>query len=405
MSIIIGWVLLALYVLLVLRWLSAHVELTLATRSGMLRPLSDTHSDTPRPAVAVIIAAHNEQAVIEQCLARVLAQDYPGLTVLVANDRSSDATGDIVRRVAAQHPNVRCVDIADLPEGWLGKTHALSVAARDARGDYLLFLDSDVELHPATVSTAVDLAQRHRLDFMSLWPKVTLVTFWERFLLPACGWTLGLWFPNVRPDRIDKTPVFANGQFLMMRREAYEQIGGHAAVPDEMAEDVSLAQLAARAGMRRYLGLGGLLLRTRMYEHLNQIVHGWTRIFIGTLARSWKLAATIFGALIGVVPAFIALAMFLPPALAGSPLTTIQWIWLIAAAVHLPLMYTVVYRYFRMAYDGRPHILLFPVALLGVCALLAWCMVLVAGVGTIRWGNMRYRVRGSRAIRSDRADA
>ncbi len=393
------YILLALYLLLVLRWLWAHVELTLATRSGMLRPLTGLDPTTPRPSVSVIIPAHNEEAVVGECLNRVLAQDYPDLQILIANDRSTDATGDIVRTFAADRPNVQCIDIHDLPEGWLGKGHAVWEASRRATGEYLLFVDSDVELHPAAVTTAVEVARRERIDFMSLWPKVSLRSFWERFLFPSCGWTLGLWFPNPRPDRIDKTPVFANGQFMMIHREAYEQMGGHAAVRDEMTEDVALARIAAKAGMRRYLGLGPHLLRTRMHESLSQIIHGWTRIFIGTLGKSWKLAATIFGALIGVVPAFIALAVLLGPALAGRPLTATQWVWLIAAIVHVPLMYSVVYRYFRMVYEGRPHIVLFPIALLGVSILLLYGMVLLAGVGTIRWGGIRYRVSGSRAVR------
>ena len=393
------WVLLTLYALLVFRWLWGHVELTTALRTGALAPTMPREPQTPQPPVSVVIAAHNEAETIERCLARVLVQDYPRLQVLIANDRSADDTGQIVRRIAADHPNVRCIDIHHLPEGWLGKTHAISVAARQADGEYLLFMDSDVELHPATVSTVVDLAERRRLDFLSLWPKVVVKGFWERFLLPALGWTLGLWFPNSRPDRIETTPVFANGQFLMIRREPYERIGGHAAVPDEMAEDVSLARLAKQAGLRRFMGLGGELLRTRMYESLEQIVHGWTRIFIGTLGRSWKLAFTIFCALIGVVPAFavpIALAI---RAASGQMPGPIQWTGWIVAAIHLPAMYGLVYRYFRVAYEGRAHVLLFPVALLGVSVLLGYCLILIHGWGTIRWGNLRYRVRGSRAVR------
>jgi chlorobactene glucosyltransferase len=398
------WVLFGVYALLVLRWLWGHLELRQAMRSGMLVPGARIDPAMPRPAVSVIIAAHNEAGTIGKCLERVLLQDYPDLQVLVANDRSTDATGQIVRDVAAGHPNVRCIDVRDLPDGWLGKTHAVSVAAAEATGEYLLFLDSDVELHPATVSTIMELVQRMRLDFLSLWPKVVFVGFWERFLLPAFGWTLGLWFPNVRIDRIEKTPVFANGQFLMIGRDAYRKIGGHASVPDEMAEDVSLARKARDAGLRRYMGLGGQLLRTRMYENLNQIIHGWTRIFIGTLGKGWKLGATIFGALIGVVPAFAAIAVLAAWACAGKAFGPMQWSWLVAAIVHLAAMYTLVHRYSLLAYEGRPHLVLFPVALLGVAILLVYCMFLIAGLGTIRWGNMRYQVRGSRAVSGRRAD-
>jgi glycosyltransferase involved in cell wall biosynthesis len=398
------WVLFGVYALLVLRWLWGHVELRQAMRSGMLVPGTHIDPKMPRPAVSVIIAAHNEAGTIGQCLARVLSQDYPDLQVLVANDRSTDATGQIVRDIAADHPNVRCIDVEDLPEGWLGKTHAVSVAAAQATGDYLLFLDSDVELHPTAVSTAMDLAQRRQIDFLSLWPKVILAGFWARFFLPALGWTLSLWFPNPRPDRTEKTPVFAAGAFLLIRKQAYEQIGGHAAVPDEMAEDVSLARRARDAGQRRYMGLGRNLFQTRMDESLNRIIHSWTRIFIGTLGAGWKLALTIFGALIGVAPAFAVMAILLVRASGGSGFGPMQWCWLVAAIIHVAAIYTVVYRYSCLGYEGRPHIAPFPLALLGVAALLGYCLFIVAGLGTIRWGNMQYRVAGSRAVSGKRAD-
>ncbi|MBU0641249.1 MAG: glycosyltransferase [Planctomycetes bacterium] len=394
------WAVLAFYGLVVLRWLWAHVELTRAVRVALLSPVADPDPHDLGVRLSVIIAAHDEEETIGRCLRRVLAQNYPDLQIIVANDRSSDDTGQIVRELARTHPNVCCIDIDELPPGWLGKTHALSIAAKHATGEYLVFTDSDVDWHPAMLATVVKLIRRERLDFLSLWPKVVLKSFWERFLLPACGSVLSLWFSHPRPDRIESTPAFANGQFLVIRREAYEQIGGHAAVPDEMAEDVALALRAQAAGLRRYLGVGRDLFQTRMYENLRQIERGWTRIFIGSLGARWKLVASILTVLLGYWTPFVVAGVLVARAVGGGGFEPLHWGWLVAAAVHLPAMYSVMYRHFALTYEGRPHVLLAPLALVGVAVLLVYCLLLISGVGSIRWGNVRYQLSGSRAVSS-----
>lgn len=393
----IGWVLFALYALVVLKWLWGHVELSRFARAATLRPAADAEP-VPPPRVSVIIPVHNEAAGVAACLERVLSQRGADLQVVVANDRSTDATGAIVGEIAGRHPNVRCVDIAELPPGWLGKTHALAVATQHADGEYLLFTDGDVVWSPNTLETVLAFVREQRIDFLSLWPKTIVRGFWEGLLIPACGWVLSLWFHARRPERIEDTPAFANGQFLLIRREAYERIGGHAAVPDEMAEDVALAARAARAGLRRYLGVGRELLATRMYENLPQIIAGWTRVFIGALGARWKLLMSIVLAVVGVWSAVAATAaglMQLGHTPDGGPGA---WLWLSAAAVHFFTMYTVLWRHLALGIEGRTYLLLFPLAVLGAVVLLVYCLLLIHGVGTIAWGGMRFRVVGSRAV-------
>lgn len=399
------WMLFAFYCLIVVRWLLGHVEINMAVRSGLLKPATHIDPKTLQVPVSVIIAAHDEEDTIARCLQRVLSQNYPARQIIVANDRSTDATGEIVRRIAEDHPNVQCIDIEELPDGWLGKTHALSVAARHATGEYLVFTDSDVDWHEATLTTIIDLAKRRNLDFVSLWPKVIVGSFWEGFMLPACGWVLSLWFRHIRQDRIESTPAFANGQFLTIRREAYEKLGGHAAVRDEMAEDVALAQRAKRLGMRRYLGLGRNLIQTRMYENLTQIVRGWTRIFIGALQARWKLVATIGAAFIGCFSPFVILVVLVILAADGKAFGTMEWAWLAAAVVHLIAMYSVSFRHFALTFEGSTYLPIFPLALVGVVILIIYCLPVISGVGSIRWGNVLYQVRGSRAIRSRQVTA
>ena len=307
------WLPAALYGVIVLRWLMGHWELTQAARSRLIASGPAGDWGDPPPRVTVVIAAHNEANTIGPCLASILGQGYPNLQVIVANDRSTDGTGEVVRAVAREHAQVRCVDIGELPEGWLGKTHAVSVATRQAVGEYLVFTDSDVIWHPSTLAAAVGLARREQLDFLSIWPRVIVASFWERLLLPACAYSLSLWFRRGPSENDQAIPAYANGAFLLVRRDAYDRIGGHGSVPTEMAEDVSLAKRARDAGLRRGLVLGGDMIRTRMHENLGQIIHGWTRIFIGALGARWKLAASILLAVVGsLTPFIVAIALAIP---------------------------------------------------------------------------------------------
>jgi cellulose synthase/poly-beta-1,6-N-acetylglucosamine synthase-like glycosyltransferase len=394
------WALPAFFALIALRWLYGHVEISAALRQRLQPAAADVA--VPPGRLSVIIAAQNEEATIRTCLERVLAQDHPDLEIIVANDRSHDRTGAIVREMAAAHANIKCIDIAELPTGWLGKTHAVWVATQHATGDALVFTDSDVEWHPRTLATVAALADRRQIDFLSLWPRVVLGSFWERLLLPPCGLLLATWYPSSDPEDLSKTPPFANGQFIFIRRAAYEQIGGHATVANEMTEDVALAARAKSAGLRCYVGLGSGLIETRMYENRRQIVRGWTRIYIGALGAMWKLVLTLVMIVLGYVVPFGVLAWLGVHAARGLPCGAWEWTWLALSVTHLAGMYSTIYRQGQLAYRGGPFTLLFPIGMMGAAAILLNAMRLLAGFGSVQWGNTRYRVRGSRAVASAR---
>lgn len=397
MMLVAGWMAWGLYALIVLLWLHGHLELTRAVRALSLRP-AEPSGAPPSPRVTVIVAAHNEAGGIRACLERIAAQDYPELRVIVANDRSTDATGGLVRGFAKTHPQVTCLDINELPAGWLGKAHALSVAAHQADGELLVFTDADVVWHPRLLWTVTEHMVRERLDLLSLWPKVVVASFWEGLLLPACGWLLLLWCRNRQPERVEQMPAFANGQLLAIRRAAYEQLGGFAAVRDELAEDVALARRAQAAGMRRYMGIGRELLTTRMYENLGQTVAGWTRIFAGVLQARWRMMLSIVAVGVGVWSALAVLIVLAARAGCGAPWGAGSTAWLVAAGVHLAAMYTLLRRHFATSFDGRTYLPLFPLALVGVVVLLVRAALVASGRATVRWGGMRYVVRGSRAV-------
>src|SRR5262249_40875649 len=143
------------------------------------------------------------------------------------------------------NPLLRTMHIPDepLPPGWTGKNHALHAGAAEASGDWLLFIDSDVIIQPQALARTVEAAQGRRYDLLSLMPTLASGSFWERLIVPLAGaavvglHTAGLANKNELPN-----VAFANGQFMLFRRSAYEEVGGHEVVKDQFCEDIAIAR-------------------------------------------------------------------------------------------------------------------------------------------------------------------
>ena len=234
--------LIALYGLVVLGTLARHWFLSAELRAAtFVGPESPTLRDGP--LVSVLVPAKDEERSIGDCLRSLLRQDYARLEILVVEDRSTDRTAELVRTFAASDARVRLLQVADLPPGWTGKTHALDVAQREARGEWLLFVDADTQLAPTCVSALLHDAVTRGADLESVLPSFETSSFWESVVQPFAGACLMVLFPLSRVnDARRRDLAFANGQFLLIRRRAYDTIGGHAAVRDKFVEDVHLAR-------------------------------------------------------------------------------------------------------------------------------------------------------------------
>ena len=242
-------------------------------------PVAAGARPTPRlPQVTVVVPARNEAENIERCVRSVLAQDYPALRVVVVDDNSTDATPAILAALAASDPRLIVVRGRPLPSGWTGKNFALAQAAPYLRGDWLLFIDADTWLEPTAVRAAVQHAQERHLGLLSLVPRQHLLSFWERVLQPVVLLVIALALPLRRmadPRRPDI--AYANGQFLLVRRAAYEKVGGHAAQRDAVVEDCALARAVKQAGYRVQLADGREVAHIRMYHDLRELWEGWSK--------------------------------------------------------------------------------------------------------------------------------
>jgi hypothetical protein len=352
-----------IYAALIAVWPIRHVVIAWAIRRlDILTPRSPRYDQPDPPLVSAIIPARDEEATLADCLASVCAQTYPNLEIVVVDDRSSDRTAEIARSFAETDPRVRVLTIEHLPEGWTGKTHALQTASGEAHGAWFWFLDSDTRHEPENLAIVMDYARRHNAALASLLPEMRCETFWEAVVQPLAGIVLVQSFPLfwVNDDR--KKLAFANGQYILIRRDAYMAAGGHQAVRHRFVEDIGLAERVKELGLPIRVAVAHGLGSTRMYASLGQLVRGWSRILYDALGRSpWRLLGKVLDPLVfsqsGHVAMLAALVM-----LATGHATFFAWCLLGMSVVHHVLSYTVLRRLYLLSVPGSRYVGWFPLA-------------------------------------------
>ena len=254
------------------------------------------------PTVAIIIPARDEAANIGRCLAAIIAQAYPAerLSVVIVDDHSADDTFAIAAAVAAEHRCVSVLRSPPLPPGWVGKSHAcwIGACAAGERAEWLCFIDADAWAEPALVAGAMAAVTAEKLDLLSLAPRQELQSFAERLIMPCGLYLLGFCQDLRAVQAPESHEAVATGQFMLIRRSAYEAIGGHAAVRHAICEDLMLARAVKRSGRRVLLQDGRHVLATRMYT-------GWATLWIGIsknlsemLGGPWRTAAIAVAAVV-----------------------------------------------------------------------------------------------------------
>ena len=238
---------------------------------------SGTCVPAPTPSsVTAIVPARNEEPVIAACITSLAGQ--PEIyEILVVNDQSTDATASVVRNLMEKIPNLRLLESGELPDGWVGKNHALWVGVQQAKSAWLLFTDADAEHLQDSVSLALQTAEQQHASLLSYSPEQMTVTWYEKALIPYIYLRLAKRFSYEKVNDPNSPAAAANGQFLMIRRDVYDAIGGHSAVAGEVLEDVALAMRAKAAGHRISFGSGKGLVRVRMYRSFPEMWQGWEK--------------------------------------------------------------------------------------------------------------------------------
>jgi glycosyltransferase involved in cell wall biosynthesis len=226
--------------------------------------------------VTAIVPARNEQAVIATCI-ESLARQPENAQILVVNDQSSDATAEIVRDLMKEIPDLRLLEAGGLPDGWVGKNHALWVGVQQATSPWLLFTDADANHFPNSVARALQIAQDQQAVLVSFSPEQISRNWYEKALIPFIYLRLAKRFSYDQVNDPASPVAAANGQFLLIRRDVYDAIGGHQGVAGEVLEDVAMALRVKRAGHRIWFGSGKGLVRTRMYTSFEAMWEGWKK--------------------------------------------------------------------------------------------------------------------------------
>jgi glycosyltransferase involved in cell wall biosynthesis len=231
-------------------------------------------ASTPN-VVTAIVPARNEEAVIAACIESLAGQ--PEIAqILVVNDQSSDATADVVRSCLKEILNLRLLEAGPLPDGWVGKNHALWVGVQQATSPWLLFTDADAQHLANSAARALEIANEQKAALVSFSPEQISRNWYEKALIPFIYLRL---IKKFSYDQVNdpKSPVAAaNGQFLLIRRDVYDAIGGHRGVAGEVLEDVAIAMRVKRAH-RIWFGSGKGLVRTRMYTSFVAMWEGWKK--------------------------------------------------------------------------------------------------------------------------------
>ncbi|MCB9778283.1 MAG: glycosyltransferase [Alphaproteobacteria bacterium] len=273
-------------------WLLTALGVARKRKEAAWRLGPDSPVPDAAPSLSIVVPARDEVANIERCVRGAVAQDLPQVQVVVLDDGSTDGTSEVLARLSAEFPERLTVltgGDAPLPSGWLGKPWACQRAARAATGDWILFIDADVELFPRAAGAAMAAAITHDAGLVSGLGHLEVHSFWEKVMQPVVAGLIMsgndldvLNDPEKRPER-----PLANGQFLLFRRDCYEALGGHEAVRQAVVDDVGMAVATLGGGFEYRLFMMRELFTCRMYDSLGALWEGWTKNLFTGIRRSW----------------------------------------------------------------------------------------------------------------------
>lgn len=240
----------------------------------------------PLPLLTVVIPAHNEELMAPNCARSVLASDYPALELIFVLDRCTDGTRAALEPIAAVDSRLRIVENSSCPADWAGKCNAARVGADNARGELILFTDADTHFDPRLLRASVQLLRSRALSMLSLFSSPTHKHWFEMVVQPVTSLMLLKLFPMKRANAATGRRPFANGQFMLFERSAYQALGGHAAVKDDLLEDLAFARRMKRAKMEQGVAVSDGMLVVSMYDSWKAFQTGWKRIYIESCRRN-----------------------------------------------------------------------------------------------------------------------
>jgi glycosyltransferase involved in cell wall biosynthesis len=264
--------------------------------------------DPDCPSISLIFAARDEEETLPKALATLAAIDYPNLEIIAVDDRSRDATGGILEGFARAHNRFRAVHVEKLPQGWLGKTHALQTAYKNSSGEWLLFTDADVRFAPDVLRRAITLVKARRLDHLTLFGDVEMIGFWEKVLITFFGLAFHIATDPYRVGDANSWAYMGVGAFQLVKRTAYEAAGTHRRLAMEVVDDMKLGKIVKQAGFRSCVGLAQDAVSIRWHAGLGNLVRGVTKNFFAAAGyKLWLVIVVAVGLLLTNVAPLVAI--------------------------------------------------------------------------------------------------
>lgn len=352
--------------------------------------LADLPPDPAPPPLTAVVPCRNEAAGVEAAVRSLLAQDLPGLSVVAIDDRSEDATGAILDRLAAEDPRLEVLHVTALPEGWLGKNHAMHLGGGRARGEWILFTDGDVVFGAGALARALGFARAHGLGHVAAAPRFLADGLLERAFVTGFAAFGALGFRVQDLPRPGTEGHIGVGAFNLVRRADWARVGGHERLRLEVVDDVKLGLVLRRSGVPQGAVLAGPLVAVRWQA-------GFLPSVIGLVKNAF--AATEYRPLVAVAAAGVILLAGLAPALVlalslalGAPVAA----GLSGAALALwALLHGAVAR--QTSEASGVEGLLFPVMASLLAAVLLWSGLTAGWRGGVRWRGTFYPLADLRA--------
>jgi chlorobactene glucosyltransferase len=365
-----------------------------------LRPVYPAKlADRDLPFVSICVPARNEEKKIARCLDSLISQNYPSFEIIVVDDRSTDATAEIIESFVAKDARVKLVRGKDTPSGWIGKCNALAHAVGYASGDWFAFTDADTFHQPNSIRDAVCHGLTNKADLVSFMPMQELGSFPERLVMPLLlgSFLLGDPFHSVNDPAAQR--AYAYGQYIITRRSSYLAVGGHQSVRDEILEDHALSRVFKEKGYRILVGDGKSLYSVRMYTDLESMWQGWTKNLYSLIeSRIGNLFLVLFLINSTILYPFVQVPVLIQLFVGGESPATLQ---ILAIPVLLQLL--VVYLWYRKTSEhhagiGPKQFFLLPFGALAVSVLYLHASFLVLSGGQVNWKGRRYTVNTFKTI-------
>lgn len=268
---------------------------------------SDKDIQNKLPFVSVLVPARNEERNILNLLNSISNQNYPNYELIILDDNSTDNTAKIVSEFIANnsHINIQLIIGRELPSGWIGKNWACFQLSESANGDILIYTDADNTHSKDAIITSVNAINRNNVDFLSAFPEQILVTFWEKVITPFIDLVLYSLLPLILVKNSKFTSLSAaNGQWIVIAKDAYKITGGHNTLKNKIVEDVEFCKLIKSKNLKAMVLNGQEIIFTRMYHNLTEIISGFNKNFYGLTNNNIFIFLFLmtFFTLLGILP-------------------------------------------------------------------------------------------------------